>query len=63
VVLAYHPVVAELAAEVAACRRNRHDEGAWIEVGQRFFADGVHACGHGFAIVKRVEDAALVLPN
>ena len=62
-VLAYHPVVAELAAEIAACSRNRHDECAWVEVAERFFADGVHACGDGFAIVEGVEGAALVFSD
>ena len=33
-VLAYHPVVAELAAEVAPSRSNRHDQGAGVKVAE-----------------------------
>ena len=62
-VLAYHPVVAELAAEIAASRRYRQDKRAGVEVGERFFADGVYADGYGFAVVKRIECAAFVFAN
>ena len=50
-VLAYHPVVAELAAEVAPRSRDGHDHGSRVEVREGFFADGVDARGHRFPIV------------
>src|SRR4030042_1398944 len=62
-VLAYHPVVAELAAEIAACRGNRHNLRAGVKMRERLLAYGVNARGHGFRVNKRVKCSALVFSN
>lgn len=58
--MAYHPVVAELAAEVASCRSDGEYQRAGVKVGQGLFADWVYGGGDCFAIVEGVEGAAFV---
>jgi hypothetical protein len=61
--LTYHPIVAELAAKIAASRRNRHNQSARVKVRERFLAYGVDSGGYSFLVIKREERASLVLPN
>jgi len=61
--LAYHPVVAELAAEIAARRRNRHNQCSGVKMRERLLTYRVNACGHGFRVNKRVKRAPFVFSN
>jgi hypothetical protein len=62
-VLAYHPIVAELAAEVAASRRNRHNQCSGIEMGERLLTYWVNSRGHRLCVIQRVKNSAFVFPN
>jgi hypothetical protein len=61
--LAYHPIVAELATKVAASRRNRHNQSARVEMRERFLAYRVNTRGHRLCVIQRVKNPAFVFPN
>jgi hypothetical protein len=61
--LAYHPVVAELAAEVAAACGYRQYRRAWVKVCQRFLGDRVYRHGARFAVSQCVQFAVFVFSD
>jgi hypothetical protein len=61
--LAYHPIVAELAAEIAASRRDRHNQCSGIEMRERLLTYRVNTRGHGFRVNQRVKSAPFVFSN
>jgi hypothetical protein len=61
--LAYHPIVAELATEIAASRRNRHNQRSGIKMRERLLTYRVNTHGHGLRVNKRVKSASFVFSN
>jgi hypothetical protein len=61
--LAYHPVVAELAAEIAASRCNRHDQCSGVKMREGLLAYRVNTGGHGFRVNQRIKRASFVFSN
>ena len=61
--LAYIPVLAELAGQVAACRAKRQHRRAGQEMIQRFLIDGVNAVAAGTAIGGEHDLVIQVFPD